>query len=151
MIAHPLRLLPCCPRSALDELAGRGGRGPEDDPLRLSARGLVQFLRARIREKSLSAAPADLLPASVICQVCRMQSTFEWQFHVSRRFDSSLRRRELCFRGMLATGLRLQQHEPWSYTIGSYAARGLGVTATLAALMHVHLGPGALSLSILSQ
>lgn len=66
----PPRLLPLCSRSALDELAGRGGRGPEDDPLRLSARGLMQFLRARIREKSLAAAPADLLPASVICQVC---------------------------------------------------------------------------------
>ena len=59
----------CFCRSALDELAGRGGRGPEDDPLRLSARGLLQFLRARIREKSLAAAPADLLPASVVCQV----------------------------------------------------------------------------------
>lgn len=56
-------------RSALDELAGRGGRGAEDDPMRLSARGLLQFLRARIREKSLAAAPADLLPASVVCQV----------------------------------------------------------------------------------
>lgn len=57
-------------RSALDELAGRGGRGPEDDPLRLTARGLLQFLRARGREKSLAAAPADLLPASIVCQVC---------------------------------------------------------------------------------
>lgn len=57
-------------RSALDELAGRGGRGPEDDPLRLTARVLLQFLRARGREKSLAAAPADLLPASMVCQVC---------------------------------------------------------------------------------
>lgn len=56
-------------RSALDELAGRGGRGPEDDPLRLTARGLLQFLRARGHEKSLAAAPADLLPASIVCQV----------------------------------------------------------------------------------
>lgn len=56
-------------RSALDELAGRGGREPEDDPLLLSARGLLQFLRARKREKCLAAAPADLLAASVICQV----------------------------------------------------------------------------------
>lgn len=56
-------------RSALDELAGRGGRGPEDDPFRLTARGLLQFLRARGHEKSLAAAPADLLPASIVCQV----------------------------------------------------------------------------------
>ena len=56
-------------RSALDELAGRGGRGPEDDPLRLTTRGLLQFFRARGREKSLAAAPADLLPASAVCQV----------------------------------------------------------------------------------
>ena len=67
---HPITFLPvpCC-RSALDDLAGRGGRGAEDDPMRLSARGLLQFLRARIREKSLAAAPADLLPASAVCQV----------------------------------------------------------------------------------
>lgn len=56
-------------RSALDELAGRGGRGPEDDPLRLTTRGLLQFFRARGREKSLAAAPADLLPSSAVCQV----------------------------------------------------------------------------------
>jgi len=58
-----------CRRSALDELAGRGGRGPEDDPLRLTTRGLLQFFRARGREKSLAAAPTDLLPASAVCQV----------------------------------------------------------------------------------
>ncbi|CAM9135050.1 unnamed protein product [Scytosiphon promiscuus] len=57
------------PRSALDELAGRGGRGPEDDPLRLTTRGVLQFLRSRAREKSLAAAPTDLLPATAVCQI----------------------------------------------------------------------------------
>ncbi|CAM9264371.1 unnamed protein product [Ectocarpus sp. 12 AP-2014] len=65
----PAAVIDNMPRSALDELAGRGGRGPEDDPLRLSTRGLLQFLRARVHEKSLAAAPVDLLPASVVCQV----------------------------------------------------------------------------------
>eukprot|EP00752_Nemacystus_decipiens_P012187 g10805.t1 len=64
----PPAVVESLPRSALDELAGRGGRGPEDDPLRLTARVLLQFLRARGREKSLAAAPADLLPASMVCQ-----------------------------------------------------------------------------------
>lgn len=50
-------------------MAGRGGRGPEDDPLRLTLRGLLQFMLARGREKSLASAPADLLPASIVCQV----------------------------------------------------------------------------------
>lgn len=67
----------------MDELAGRGGRGSEDDPLRLSARGLMQFLRARIREKSLAAAPADLLPASVVCKVCDTRTGIVQGFHVS--------------------------------------------------------------------
>lgn len=53
----------------MDELAGRGGRGPEDDPLRLDARGILQFLRASMREKSLAAFPMDLLPTSTACQV----------------------------------------------------------------------------------
>ncbi|CAB1113909.1 unnamed protein product [Ectocarpus sp. CCAP 1310/34] len=65
----PAAVIDNMPRSALDELAGRGGRGPEDDPLRLSTRGLLQFLRARVHEKSLAAAPVDLLPASVVCQI----------------------------------------------------------------------------------
>lgn len=56
-------------RSALDELAGRGGRGIEDNPSCLTARCLLQFLRARMKEKSLNAAPYDLLPASAVCQV----------------------------------------------------------------------------------
>ncbi|CBJ30185.1 hypothetical protein Esi_0179_0018 [Ectocarpus siliculosus] len=65
----PAAVIDNMPRSALDELAGRGGRGPEDDPLRLSTRGLLQFLRARVHEKSLAAAPVDMLPASVVCQI----------------------------------------------------------------------------------
>lgn len=67
-------------RSALDELAGRSGKGPDDDPRRLDARGLLQFFRARIREKSLAAAPTDLLPASSVCQVRHMRQCL---FHVS--------------------------------------------------------------------
>lgn len=59
----------CVGRSALDELAGRGGRGLDDDQRCLSARGLLQFMRARSRENSLAAAPTDLLPASTVCQV----------------------------------------------------------------------------------
>lgn len=71
-------------RSALDELAGRGGRGPEDDPLRLSARGLLQFLRARNREKSLAAAPADLLSASIVCQVRKYVLTGRLRIYYGR-------------------------------------------------------------------
>eukprot|EP00903_Cladosiphon_okamuranus_P012352 g11581.t1 len=65
----PATVIENLPRSALDELAGRGGRGPDDDPLRLTTRGLLQLLRARARERSLAAAPADLLPASTVCQI----------------------------------------------------------------------------------
>lgn len=53
----------------MDELAGRGGRGPDDDLSLLDTRGLLQFFRARIREQSLSEAPADALAASSVCQV----------------------------------------------------------------------------------
>lgn len=56
-------------RSALDELAGCSGRGPEDDPRRLDTRSLLQFLRNSAKERSLAAAPADLLPACTVCQV----------------------------------------------------------------------------------
>lgn len=56
-------------RSALDELAGRSGRGPEDDLSRLDTRSLLQFLRNSVKERSLAAAPADLLPACTVCQV----------------------------------------------------------------------------------
>lgn len=58
-------------RSTLDELAGRSGRGLEDDPSRLDTRSLLQFLRNSAKERSLAAAPADLLPACNVCQVKR--------------------------------------------------------------------------------
>ncbi|CAM9195336.1 unnamed protein product [Sphacelaria rigidula] len=72
----PAAVVDAMPRSALDELAGRSGKGPDDDRRRLDARGLLQFFRARIREKSLAAAPTDLLPASSVCQVHALLFTY---------------------------------------------------------------------------